>query len=74
MWWFESIFSSLNMKRVAFEGQILEMNVKSLRSLDKSAWLKIEFNAEDDNLISKINELHKADKTVFVVISENITV
>lgn len=58
------------MKRIGFEGQIMEVKIKSLRSLDKSAYVKIEFNAEDDKLITGINQLHKADKTVFVVIME----
>jgi len=58
------------MKRVGFEGQIMEVRIKSLRSLDKSARLTIEFDAKDDKLITKINELHKADKTVFIVIME----
>ena len=48
----------------------MEVRIKSLRSLDKSARLTIEFDAKDDKLITKINELHKADKTVFVVIME----
>jgi len=54
--------------KVAFEAQIIQNNIKSLRSLDKEARLVIEYNAEKDELISDINKLHKCDKTVMVVI------
>ena len=58
------------MNKVAFEAQIISNNIKSLRSLDKEARLTLEYRAEDDGLISDINRLHKADKTVWVVIME----
>lgn len=55
---------------VKFEALIKQLTVKSLVSLDKGAELKLQFNAEDDDLISKINKLHKADATVKVVIKK----
>ena len=56
--------------RVAFEAQIMQNNIKSLRSLDKEARLVIEYNAEKDDLIANINKLHKCDKTVMVAIMD----
>jgi hypothetical protein len=56
--------------KVAFEAQIMQNNIKSLRSLDKEARLVIEYNAENDDLIASINKLHKCDKTVMVVIMD----
>ena len=56
--------------KVAFEAQIMQNNIKSLRSLDKEARLIIEYNAENDDLIANINKLHKCDKTVMVVIMD----
>ena len=57
--------------KVAFEAQIMQNNIKSLRSMDKEARLVIEYGAEGDELVSNINKLHKADQTVFVVISDS---
>jgi len=56
--------------KVAFEAQIMQNNIKSLRSLDKEARLVIEYNAENDDLIANINKLHKCDKTVMIVIMD----
>ncbi len=56
--------------KIAFEAQIMQNNIKSLRSLDKEARLIIEYNAEKDELISDINKLHKCDKTVMIVIMD----
>ena len=56
--------------KVAFEAQIMQNSIKSLRSLDKEARLLLEYRAEDDELVSNINKLHKADQTVHVVIKE----
>ena len=55
---------------VKFEGLIKLFTIKSLTSLDKEAELKIRFSAEDDELISKINQLHRADSTVKITIEE----
>ena len=57
--------------KVAFEAQIMQNNIKSLRSLDKEARLLLEYRAEDDELVANINKLHKADQTIFVVISDS---
>ena len=56
--------------KVAFEAQIMQNNIKSLRSLDKEARLVIEYRAEDDDLIANINKLHKPDKIVMIVIMD----
>ena len=57
---------------VAFEAQIMQNNIKSLRSMDKEARLILEYKAEDDELVSNINKLHKADKTVYIVIMDRV--
>ena len=56
--------------KVAFKAQIMQNNIKSLRSMDKEARLTLEYSAEDDKLISDINKLHKADKQIMVVIMD----
>lgn len=58
--------------RVAFEAQIMQNNIKSLRSMDKEARLMLEYSAEDDKLVADINSLHRADKTVTVVIMDSV--
>ncbi len=57
--------------KVAFEAQVMANNIKSLRSLDKEARLVLEYRAEDDDLVANINKLHKADQTVFIIISDS---
>ena len=56
--------------KVAFEAQIMSNNIKSLRSMDKEARLTLEYSAEDNQLITDINKLHKPDDTVYVVIMD----
>lgn len=56
--------------KVAFEAQIMQNNIKSLRSMDKEARLVIEYSAGDDELVANINKLHKPDKTVWIVIMD----
>ena len=56
--------------KVAFEAQIMQNNIKSLRSMDKEARLTLEYKAENDKLVADINSLHKADQTVFIVIMD----
>ena len=56
--------------KVAFEAQIMQNNIKSLRSMDKEARLTLEYKAEDDKLVANINKLHSADKTIWIVIME----
>jgi len=56
--------------KVCFEAQIMQNNIKSLRSMDKEARLTLEYSAEDDKLVSNINKLHSAEKTIWVVIMD----
>ena len=56
--------------KVAFEAQIMSNNIKSLRSMDKEARLTLEYSAEENQLITDINKLHKPDDTVYVVIMD----
>jgi len=56
--------------KVVFEAQIMSNNIKSLRSMDKEARLTLEYSAEDNQLITDINKLHKPDDTVYVVIMD----
>ena len=58
--------------QVAFTAQIMQNNIKSLRSMDKEARLILEYQAGDDELVSNINKLHRADKTVYVVIMDEV--
>ena len=55
------------MKEVAFEAQVIENKIKSLRSMDKEARLILEYKADDNELINEINKLHSAEHTVMVV-------
>ena len=57
-------------KKVCFEAQIMQKNIKSLRSMDKEARLTLEYKAEDDKLVADINKLHSAEKTIWVVIMD----
>ena len=56
--------------KVSFECLIKQVTIKSLVSADKQARMILEFVAEDDELISAINKLHRADETVVVVIMD----
>ena len=58
--------------KVAFQAQIMANNIKSLRSLDKEARLTLEYSAEDDELVSNINRLHRADSQVYVVLMDKV--
>lgn len=62
----------MELMEVAFKAQIMQNNIKSLRSMDKEARLTLEYAADDDELISNINKLHSADKTVYVVIMDKV--
>jgi len=53
------------------EALIKKLEIKSLVSLDKVARLTLDFSAEDDELINRINKLHKADETVKITIEKN---
>ena len=54
--------------KVEFEALIKQNTIKSLVSGDKGARLILEYEASDDEVIDKINRLHKADETVIVII------
>ena len=56
--------------KVCFEAQIMQNNIKSLRSMDKEARLVLEYSAEGDELVSNINKLHSAEKTIWIVITD----
>jgi len=54
--------------KVTFDALIKQNAIKSLVSGDKGSRLTLEFNAEDDDMMDKINRLHRADATVKVTI------
>ena len=56
--------------KVVFEAQIMSNNIKSLRSMDKEARLTLEYSAEKDEVVTDINKLHSATKSVYVVIMD----
>ena len=53
---------------VKFEALIKEIKTKSLVSLDKEARLVLQFLPTDD-ILDKLNRIHKPDELVEVVIS-----
>jgi len=53
--------------KVAFEALIKKLSIKSLVSGDKQAELKLQF-LPTDNILDKINKLHKADDEIMVVL------
>ena len=53
---------------VEFEALIKQLTIKSLVSCDKQARLILEFNAADDELMTGLNKLHRADECVIVEI------
>uniref|UniRef100_A0A6H1ZTG8 Uncharacterized protein n=1 Tax=viral metagenome TaxID=1070528 RepID=A0A6H1ZTG8_9ZZZZ len=55
--------------QVNFEALIKKMEQKSLVSLDKECRLTLQFQADDD-IIDKINRLHKPDELVNITISK----
>ena len=58
------------MKKVAFPALMKKLEVKSLKSLDKWARLILEFKVPDDELITGLNRLMKADSEVMVGLVE----
>ena len=58
------------MRKVGFEALIHQVNIKSTRDLGKVVRITLEFNATDDDLLSEINKLHRADKYVGVAFAE----
>ena len=55
--------------QVKFEALIKEIKTKSLVSLDKEARLVLQFSPTDD-ILDKLNRIHKPDELVKVVISD----
>ena len=53
---------------VSFEALIKELKIKSLVSLDKEARIVLQFQPSDD-ILDKLNRIHKPDELVKVVIS-----
>jgi len=58
--------------KVEFLALMKKLEIKSLVSMDKEARLTLQFNAENNELINKINQLMKADELVKVRL-ENAT-
>lgn len=56
--------------KVTIEALIKKLEIKSLVSLDKVARLTLDFSAEDDEVIDKVNRLMKADSMVEICIKE----
>lgn len=54
---------------VKFEALIKEIKTKSLVSLDKESRLILQFQPTDD-ILNKLNKIHKPDELVKVVISD----
>jgi len=54
---------------VEFEALIKQLTVKSLVSLDKEARLILQFQPSDE-ILDKLNKLHKPDELVEVKISD----
>jgi len=54
--------------QVSFEALIKELKIKSLVSLDKEARIVLQFQPSDD-ILDKLNRIHKPDELVKVVIS-----
>ena len=55
--------------KVAFEALVKQLKIKSLVSGDKEAWLILQFKPTDD-ILNKINQLHKADDEIMVVLMD----
>ena len=55
--------------KVAFPALIKQLTVKSLVCGDKEARLILQFQPNDD-ILDKINKLHKADDDIFVVLMD----
>jgi len=54
--------------QISFEALIKELKIKSLVSLDKEARIVLQFQPSDD-ILDKLNRIHKPDELVKVVIS-----
>ena len=59
----------INNMEVRFTALIKELKIKSLVSLDKEARLILQFQA-DNEVLDKLNQLHKPDELVNIRISK----
>jgi len=57
-------------KNVAFECLIQQIDIKSLRTGDKSMRITLEVDSPKVTMLDALNKLHRADTNVFVVIAE----
>ncbi len=55
--------------KVAFEAQIVKIDIRKSATMDKEGKLWIEFLPKDD-IVDKLNKLMKVDETVKVEIAE----
>jgi len=55
--------------KVAFEALIKQVKIRSLVSLDKEAEMILRFKPNND-ILDKVNKLHKADDEVYVVLMD----
>ena len=53
---------------ITLQALIKKLEIKSLVSLDKVARLTLDFSAEDDETINRVNKLMRADEEVQVTI------
>lgn len=56
--------------KVKFTALIKEIKTKSLVSGDKSTRMILEFDNPADELLDKINRLHKADSLISVILGK----
>jgi len=54
--------------KTTIEALIKKLEIKSLVSLDKVARLTLDFSAEDNEMIDRVNRLMRADETVEIII------
>ena len=57
--------------KVAFKALVKQVKIKSLVSGDKEAEMILRFLPTDD-MLDKINKLHKADDNIMVVLMDEI--
>lgn len=57
-------------KKYGFEALIQQVNVKSLKTGDKSVRITLEIDSPPKDFVSKIDEFHKADKRIGVAFAE----
>jgi len=56
--------------KAEFDALVKDLRVRSLASMDKSVWLKLEFNDPGDELMDSLNRLHRPDELVKVTIEK----